>query len=60
MYDGSSFKPTGGAKSQSTAPTSPGAGDLWHDSDDDQLYVYTGSAFQLVGPGYTSGQTLSG
>ena len=60
VYDGSSFKPTGGAKSQATAPTSPGAGDLWHDSDDDQLYVYTGSAFQLVGPVYTSGQTLSG
>ena len=60
VYDGTSFKPTGGAKSQGTAPTNPGAGDLWHDSDDDQLYVYTGSAFQLVGPVYTSGQTLSG
>ena len=60
MYDGSSFKPTGGAKSQNSAPTSPGAGDLWHDSDNDQLYVYTGSAFQLVGPVYTAGQTLSG
>jgi len=60
VYDGTSFKPTGGAKSQNSAPTSPGAGDLWHDSDDDQLYVYTGSAFQLVGPVYTSGQTLSG
>jgi len=60
VYDGSSFKPTGGAKSQATAPTSPSAGDLWTDSDDDQLYVYTGSAWQLVGPVYTSGQTLSG
>ena len=60
VYDGTSFKPTGGAKSQSTAPTTPTAGDLWHDSDDDQLYVYTGSAFQLVGPVYTAGQTLSG
>ncbi len=60
VYDGSAFKPTGGAKSQSTEPTSSSAGDLWHDSDDDQLYVYTGSAFQLVGPVYTSGQTLSG
>ena len=60
MYDGSAFKPTGGAKSQSAEPTSASAGDLWHDSDDDQLYVYTGSAFQLVGPVYTSGQTLSG
>ena len=60
VYDGSSFKPTGGAKSQATAPTSPSAGDLWTDSDDDQLYVYTGSEWLLVGPVYTSGQTLSG
>jgi len=60
VYDGSVFKPTGGAKSQASEPTSPGAGDLWHDSDDDQLYVYTGSAFVLVGPVYTAGQTLSG
>jgi len=60
VYDGTSFKPTGGAKSQASAPTNPGAGDLWHDSDDDQLFVYTGSAFQLVGPVFTAGQTLSG
>ena len=60
VYDGSAFKPSGGAKSQATAPTSASAGDLWTDSDDDQLYVYTGSAFQLIGPVYTSGQTLSG
>jgi len=60
VYDGTSFKPTGGAKSQATAPTSPSAGDLWHDTDDDQLYVYTGSEFLLVGPVYTKGQTLSG
>ena len=42
------------------APTSPSAGDLWHDTANDQVYVYTGSAFLLVGPVYTSGQTLSG
>ena len=60
VYDGSAFKPTGAAKSQSLEPTSASAGDLWTDSDDDQLYVYTGSAWQLVGPVYTAGQTLSG
>ena len=60
VYNGTSFEPTGGAKSQSSAPLNPSAGDLWHDSDDDQLYVHTGTAFQLVGPVYTSGQTLSG
>ncbi len=60
VYDGSSFKPSGGAKSQSAEPSNASAGDLWHDSDDDQLYVYTGSAWLLVGPVYSSGQTLSG
>ncbi len=60
VYDGSAFKPTGGAKSSATAPTSPSAGDLWMDSDDNQVYVYTGSAWLLVGPAYTSSQTLSG
>ncbi len=60
VYDGTSFKPTGGAKSQSSQPSSASAGDLFHDTDDDQVYVYTGSAWLLVGPVYTSGQTLSG
>ena len=60
VYDGTSFKPTGGAKSQATAPTSASAGDLWVDSDDDQLYLYTGSAWLLTGPVFSSGQTLSG
>ena len=60
VYDGSAFKPTGGAKSQSSAPTSASAGDLWMDSDDTQLYVYSGTAWQLVGPVFTSGQGLSG
>jgi hypothetical protein len=60
VYDGTSFKPSGGAKSQASAPTSPSAGDLWVDSTNSQLYFYTGSAFILAGPVYTSGQTLSG
>jgi hypothetical protein len=60
VYDGTAFKPTGGAKSQSAEPTSASAGDLWHDSDDDQVYFYTGSAWQLLGPVFTSTQTLSG
>ena len=60
VYDGTSFKPTGGAKSQATAPSSPSAGDIWHDTDDDQLYFYSGSAWILAGPVYTKGQTLSG
>ena len=60
VYDGTSFKPTGGSKAQSSQPTSPSAGDQWLDTADDQVYVYTGSEWLLVGPVYTSGQTLSG
>ena len=60
VYDGSTFKLSGGAKTSSTAPTSPATGDFWMDTDDNQVYVYQGSAWQLIGPVYTSGQTLSG
>ena len=61
VYDGTAFKPTGGAKSQSAQPTSASAGDLWINSDDDQLYFRTSSStWQLVGPVYSKGQTLSG
>lgn len=60
VYDGTSFKPSGGARTSATEPSSPSAGDLWHDSDDDQVYVYSGSAWILVGPSYTAGQGESG
>ena len=60
VYDGSQFEPAGGANSSASQPVSPTAGDLWHETGTDQIYVYTGSAWHLVGPVYTSGQTLSG
>ncbi len=68
VYDGSSFKPTGGAKASTTVPSSPSAGDLWLDSTNDQVFVYTGdtrshqvnSGWELVGPAFTAGQTESG
>ena len=68
VYDGTSFKPTGGSKTGNTAPTSPSVGDLWLNTDDDQLFVYTGdtrshqstNGWELVGPVFTAGQTLSG
>jgi len=68
VYDGTSFKPTGGARASSTLPTSPSAGDLWLDSTNDQVFVYTGDSrshqvndkWELVGPAFTAGQTQSG
>ena len=60
VYDGTAWKVSGSAKSQSAAPTSASAGDFWHDSDDDQIYFHTGSAWQLLGPVFNKTQTLSG
>jgi hypothetical protein len=68
VYDGTSFKPTGGAKSSTSLPTSPSAGDLWLDATNDQVFVYTGNSrshqvndkWELVGPAFTAGQTESG
>ena len=59
VYDGSAFKPTGGARAQGTEPTGA-AGDLWLDTDDNQVFAYTGSAWKLVGPVYKDSQLLSG
>ena len=68
VYDGTSFKPTGGAKSSTSLPTTPSVGDLWLDATNDQVFVYTGDArshqvnskWELIGPAFTAGQTQSG
>ena len=68
VYDGTSFKPTGGARGSTTVPTSPSVGDLWLDSTNDQVFVYTGDSrshqvndkWELLGPAFTAGQTESG
>ena len=68
VYDGTSFKPTGGAKASSSLPTGPSVGDLWLDSTNDQVFVYTGDSrshqvndeWELIGPAFTAGQTQSG
>ena len=68
VYDGSSFKPTGGAKASTSVPTSPSVGDLWLDATNDQVFVYTSDSrthqindkWELVGPAFTASQTESG
>jgi len=68
VYDGTSFKPTGGAKASASLPAGPSVGDLWLDSTNDQVFVYTGDSrshqvndeWELIGPAFTAGQTQSG
>lgn len=49
-YNGTRWRNTGGTEVATEAPAGLSEGDLWWDSDDLQLHVYTGSEFILVGP----------
>ncbi len=50
VYDGTRFRPVGGATSSATAPIGLSAGEFWFDSLAQQLYCWTGTEFVLVGP----------
>jgi hypothetical protein len=53
VYNGTQFKPLGGANISATEPSTPSTGDLWFDTTNDQLKVYSGASFILVGPAYS-------
>ena len=57
VYDGTQWIASGGLKKASTAPEASNSltGDLWVDTDNQQLYLYTGSGWTLVGPEYAGG-----
>lgn len=57
IYDGTLWAAAGGLKKGSVEPlgTSSIAGDLWVNTDTQQLYLFTGSGWILVGPRFSSG-----
>ena len=57
VYDGTNWVPSGGLKKATTAPQASQSltGDLWVDTDNQQLYLYTGSGWVLVGPDFSDG-----
>tara|TARA_B100001287_G_scaffold253259_1_gene235850 strand:- start:9525 stop:11540 length:2016 start_codon:yes stop_codon:yes gene_type:complete len=57
VYDGTNWVPSGGLKKATTAPQAAQSltGDLWVDTDNQQLYLYTGSGWVLVGPEFSDG-----
>jgi microcystin-dependent protein len=57
VYDGTGWGAAGGLKKGSNAPESESsiAGDLWVNTDTQQLYLFTGSSWILVGPNVSSG-----
>ena len=54
FYDGQRFRPASGAEVSANQPEGQTAGDFWLDSANDQVFVYTGSEYILVGPQTTS------
>lgn len=57
VYDGTTWAPAGSIKKSNTAPAvaNSNLGDLWADTDNQQLYLFTGSNWILVGPQFSSG-----
>jgi hypothetical protein len=60
VYDGSSFKVSGGTIVASSAPSSIATGDIWINSATNQLFFNDGIQTSLAGPIYTSTQGASG
>jgi microcystin-dependent protein len=57
VYDGTSWVPSGGLNKAATAPdvALSQTGDLWVDTDNQQLYLNSGSGWVLVGPTFSDG-----
>ena len=57
LYDGTSWVNAGGLKKGNSSPdvATALAGDLWADTANNQLYIFTGSGWTLVGPEYSDG-----
>jgi hypothetical protein len=57
VYDGTNWVAAGGLKKASSEPAVATSlpGDLWVNTDSQQLYLFTGSAWVLVGPQFSDG-----
>lgn len=55
VYDGTEWSAAGSVKKSQTAPSVGIVGDLWVNTDTQQLYVYSGSNWLLIGPQYSTG-----
>ena len=60
VYDGSSFKVSGGTIVAGSVPSSITTGDIWINSSTEQLFFNDGIQTVLAGPIYTSTQGASG
>lgn len=59
VYDGANWVASGGLKKAINQPSASESisGDLWVDTNAQQLYLFTGSGWVLIGPQYSQGLT---
>lgn len=50
FYDGNKFKVASGAEASATPPAGLSVGDFWFDTQEEQLFAWTGTEYILVGP----------
>ena len=55
VYDGTDWKLAGSIRKGSDTPSVGILGDLWVDTDNQQLFLYNGSSWVLVGPSFSTG-----
>lgn len=57
VYDGTNWIPSGGIIKATSEPEAANSqiGDLWADTDNQQLYLFTGSGWILIGPQFSQG-----
>jgi len=57
VYDGTTWVAAGGLKKATSQPavSNSVAGDLWVNTDSQQLYLFTGTSWLLVGPSFSDG-----
>lgn len=60
VYTGSTFRTLGTMTASSSAPTNSVTGNSWWDNFNQQLYIYNGSGWVLIGPAFTSNTGQSG
>ena len=60
VYDGANWYPISGLLASDTAPAVKNIGDQWWDTINLQLKSWTGSAWLIIGPAYTSAQGVTG
>jgi hypothetical protein len=55
IFDGATWKLAGSIRKSADTPTVGVLGDLWVDTDNQQLYLFNGASWVLVGPTFSSG-----